>query len=98
MPHLPTKLFAATLVFGFALLAMGQAKAAPLPIPSSLTTHAGASQALPVVKVHRRYRYWGPRYNYWYGGPRYYYHPYYYGYGYRPYWYWNRPYYRRYWW
>jgi hypothetical protein len=98
MPHLPTKLFAATLVFGFALLAMGHAKAAPLPIPSSLTTHAGASQALPVVKVHRRYRYWGPRYNYWYGGPRYYYHPYYYGYGYRPYWYWNRPYYRRYWW
>jgi hypothetical protein len=97
MPHLATKLFAATLVFGFAL-AMGQAKAAPLPIPSGLTTHAGASQALPVVKVHRRYRYWGPRYNYWYGGPRYYYHPYYYGYGYSPYWYWNRPYYRRYWW
>jgi hypothetical protein len=27
MPHLPTKLFAATLVFGFALLAMGYAKA-----------------------------------------------------------------------
>jgi hypothetical protein len=52
MPHLPTKLFAATLVFGFALFAIGHAKATPLPIPSSLTTHAGASQALPVVKVH----------------------------------------------
>jgi hypothetical protein len=54
MPHLPTKLFAATLVFGFAV-AIGQAKAAPLPVQSALATEAGASHALPVEKVHRRY-------------------------------------------
>ena len=101
MPHLP-KLFAATLVIGLAFIA-GQAKAAPLPTTSGLATQAGASSALPVEKVHRRYRNWGwgPRYNYWYGGPQYYYRPYYYGYGYRPYYgsyrYWGRPYYR-YWW
>jgi hypothetical protein len=97
MPHLP-KLFAATLVISLALIA-GQAKAASLPVTSGLATQAGASLALPVEKVHRRYRYWGwgPRYNYWYGGPQYYYRPYYYGYGYRPYYgyrYWGRPYYR----
>ena len=99
MPHLPTKLFAATLVFGFAL-AMGQAKGAPLPIPSGLAKNDAAAQASPIEKVHYRgyrYRYWGyPRYRYW--NYNYYYRPYYYGYGYRPYWYWNRPYYRRYWW
>jgi hypothetical protein len=96
MPHLPTKLFAAMLVFGVAF-AVGQAKAAPLPVQSALATGAGASHALPVEKVHRRYRYWGwgPRYNYYYWGPRYYYRPYYYGY--RPYYYGPR--YRyRYWW
>ena len=72
MPHLPTKLFAATLVFGVAL-AVGQAKAAPLPVQSALATETSASHALPVEKVHRRYRYWGwgPRYNYNYWGPRY---------------------------
>ncbi len=90
MPHLP-KLFAAvTLAFGFAL-GLGQAKATP-PLPGAVASaRTAAEQALPVEKVHRRYRYWGwgPRYNYWYWGPRYYW-PYYY---YRPY-----PYYRyRYW-
>jgi hypothetical protein len=95
MPHLPKLLAVATLVFGFAF-AIGQAKAAPLPVQSALATEAGASHALPVEKVYRRYRRWGPRYNYW--GPRYYYRPYYYGYYYRPY-YWNGPRYRyRYWW
>ena len=96
MPHLPTKLFAATLVFGFAL-AWAKPKAAPLPIPSGLDHECGAARpcrskrstiaaiaigagVIPVTAI------------------RYYYRPYYYGYGYRPYWYWNRPYYRRYWW
>jgi hypothetical protein len=96
MPHLPTKLFAATFVFGFAL-AVGQAEAAPLPVQTSLATEAGASHALPVEKVHRYWR-WGPRYHYWYWGgpyyrPYYYYRPYPY-YGYR---YWYGPRYR-YWW
>jgi len=103
MPHLPKLFAAAMLVFGLAL-AMGQAKAASLPVTSGLATQTGASSASPVEKVHRRYRYWGgyPRYNYWYGGPQYYYrpYPYYYGYGYRPFYgyrYWGGPYYR-YWW
>ena len=101
MPHLPKLFSAAAVALGLAFLA-GQATAAPLPTTSGLATQAGASSALPVEKVHRRYRYWGgyPRYNYWYGGPQYYYRPYYYGYGYRPYYgyrYWGRPYYR-YWW
>jgi len=96
MPHLPTLFAAAAVVLGLALTV--EAKAAPLPVASALATEAGAKSALPVEKVHRRYRYWGlgPRYNYW--GPRYYYQPYYYYrpypyYGYR---YWGRPY--RYWW
>jgi hypothetical protein len=57
MPHLQ-KLFAATLVISLAFIA-GQAKAASLPVTSGLATQAGASLALPVEKVHRRYRYWG---------------------------------------
>jgi len=104
MPHLPIKLFAATLVFGLAF-AVGQAEAAPLPAlnaASGLATTDAAKSAFPVEQVHYRgYRRWGwgyPRYNYW---NNYYYRPYYgYGYGYRPYYgygYWNRPYYRRYW-
>ena len=94
MPHLPIKLFAATLVFGLAF-AVGQAEAAPLPAlnaASGLATTGAAKSALPVEQAHYRgYRRWGwgyPRYNYW---NNYYYRPYY-GYGY-----WNRPYYRRYW-
>jgi hypothetical protein len=99
MPHLPKLIAAAAVTLGLAFVA-GQATAAPLPVASALATEAGAKSALPVEKVHRRYRYWGwgPRYNYW--GPRYYYRPYYYGYYYRPYYgyrYWGRPYYR-YWW
>jgi hypothetical protein len=97
MPHFPTLFAAAAVVLGLALT-VGRAKAAPLPVASALATETGAKSALPVEKVHRRYRYWGwgPRYNYW--GPRYYYQPYYYYrpypyYGYR---YWGRPY--RYWW
>lgn len=107
MPHLPTKLFAAALVFGLAI-GFGQAEAAPLPAlngaaASGLATGDAANSALPVEQAHYRgyrYRYWGwgyPRYRYW---NNYYYRPYYYGYGYRPYYgygYWNRPYYRRYW-
>ncbi len=98
MPHLP-KLFAlAALAFGFAL-ASGQAKAVPALPDAGSTARSAAEQALPVEKVHRRWRYWGPRYNYWYWGPRYYYQPYYYYrpypyYGYR---YWYGPRYR-YWW
>ena len=98
MPHLPIKLFAATLVLGLAL-AMGQAEAAPPPVQGALAAQAGVNHALPVEKVHRRYWRWGPRYNYWYwGGPYYRPYPYYYRpypyYGYR---YWYGPRYR-YWW
>jgi hypothetical protein len=103
MPHLPTKLFAAALVFGLAI-GFGQAEAAPLPAlngtaASGLATGDAVNSALPVEQArYRGYRYrgWGyPRYNYW---NNYYYRPYYYGYGYRPYYgYGYRPYYRRYW-
>ena len=58
MPHLPTNSLPRRSSLALPFLP-GHAKAAPLPIPSGLTTHAGASQALPVVKVHRRYRYLG---------------------------------------
>ncbi len=108
MPHLPTKLFAAALVFGLAI-GFGQAEAAPLPAlngtaASGLANGDAAKSALPVEQAHYRgYRRWGwgyPRYGYWnnYYYRPYYYRPYYYGYGYRPYYgYGYRPYYRRYW-